>query len=90
MTTTPRIDINVWNAESYGNGERTGIVVTGYPIRMGAQYPYTDTHEALFSVDTDLTGYDDEWFEDGSDDMPAEVRAIVDLQIAALSAKVGS
>ncbi len=88
MTNLNRIDVNVWNADTYGNGERSGVIVTGYPVRMGEQYPYTDTHEALFSVETDLAGYDDEWWEQYDEDMPAEVKAIVDLQIAALSGKV--
>lgn len=85
-----RIDVNVWNANTYGNGEFEGVVVSGYQIRMGEQYPYTDTHQTLFSVQTDLSiqDHDDEWYEDGDESMPAEVKAIVDLQIAALSGKV--
>ena len=90
--TTNRIDINVWNATVYGDHPTADcIVVTGYPIVMGPRYVHTDTDTVLFSVDTDLPvdEWDDAWYEVGTE-MPAEVKAIVDLQIAALSGKVGA
>lgn len=59
---TEGIDIDVWNADVLGNGERSGIIVTGYPMSRDADGLWdTNTNIILFSAETNLDP--EEWDE---------------------------
>lgn len=79
------LDINVWNANMYGDGEKSGVVVTAYPMMKTEEGHWdTVTDLVVFSAETDLDeeDWEDDWFglsdDTGPADFPAEVRRIVD------------
>ena len=70
------LDINVWNADMYGDGEHSGVVVTAYPMEK-LENGNWHTHQDLivFSASTDLdpdVWGDDEWYSLSDDTAPGE------------------
>lgn len=82
---TEALDINVWNADLYGDDDHTGVVVTAYPMNK-TEDGYWDTALDLivFSIPTDLDpdDWDDDWFGYSDDtapgEFPGDVRSIVE------------
>jgi len=86
------LDINVWNAASYGDGSRSGVVITAYPMYTDEDgFWSTDTSAHVFTADTNLDpgDWDDDWFGYSEDNTPAEfpieVRHIVENVLKEIS-----
>jgi hypothetical protein len=78
-----RIGVNVWDADVYGDGEKSGQVASGYAT-FGADDEYVfDTDVLLWSVaipDPDFGRLEDDWFE--LDNMPGNLRVLIDAALA--------
>lgn len=79
------LDVNVWNADIYGDGTKSGVVITAYPMAKDAdRFWDTDTSVYVFTVTTNLDpdDWDDDWFgysdDTGPADFPADVLRIVE------------
>lgn len=79
------LDINVWNADNYGDGTRSGVIVTAYPMTKDEEgFWDTNTRVHVFTVDTNLDpeDWDDDWFgysdETAPGEFPADVLRIVE------------
>ena len=79
------LDINVWNADAYGDGEHTGVVVTAYPMMKNEEGHWdTATDLPIFTASTNLDpeDWDDDWFGYTDDtapgEFPGDVRRIVE------------
>lgn len=69
------LDINVWNADRYGDSEREGVIITVYPMTMQDGFWDTATDLIVFSTSTDLDpdDWDDDWFGYSDDTAPGEI-----------------
>lgn len=71
------IDIDVWDANVLGNGEKKGIVVTGYPMYRDADGLWdTNTSITLFSAETNLNPEDHDesaWYGLSDDTVPGDI-----------------
>lgn len=85
------LDINVWNADRYGDGEHSGVSVTAYPMMRNGEYWDTATNLPIFTASTNLDpeDWEDDWFGYSEDtapgEFPAEVRRIVENVLKEIS-----